>query len=365
MSTAGLVDAVRSARARRAPVRVRGAGTWLDAGRPVDAELTLSLADDRGIVEYVPGDLTLTARAGTPLSELVRATEENGQWLPLAPWGAPHATLGATISTATAGPFAAAFGVPRDAVLGMEFVTGTGDVVRSGGRVVKNVAGFDLTRLLTGSWGTLGVIAEATVRLRSLPQVARTLTIAVDAAPASLASACATIRALPFAPFACELLNAGMARHLGIGDDPTLLVMLGGNSAAVAAAVDALRPLGSMDDAESGVLDALRAADAGAAATWRMSSRPSRFPQTWAAAQSPDVLVHGNPVRGVARVVSPSAGSIPIAFAASGGSVVVERLPRDAWVRVPPPPADPLARAVRSKFDPDGILNPGILGDYA
>ena len=361
MSTATVADRIRAARAARTPVRIRGAGTWLDAGRPVAARETLSLADDRGIVEYVPGDLTLTARAGTTLAELEHATRQHGQWLPLAPWGSAASTLGATLSTATAGPYAAAFGLPRDAVLGLEFVTGAGDVVRAGGRVVKNVAGFDLTRLLIGSWGTLGVITEATVRLRSLPQVSRTIAIMVaDDSPASLADIGAVVRKLPFAPFVCELVNGAMARALGLDERTTLLVELGGNATAVAAQLDVFRALGAATDAPAGTIERLRGADAGMA-TWRVSSRPTQFPQSWAiAGRTTGVLLHGSMTRGVVRAAA-AAASLP---GAPGARVIVERLPAHAWASRPAP-GDPLAESVRVRFDPDGILNPGILGGIA
>src|SRR5439155_9619738 len=102
-----------------------------------------------GIVEYVPGDLTLTARAGTTLAEIRDATAAEQQWLALDPHGSDDGTIGATVATASAGPLATAFGTPRDLVLGVEFLTGGGALARGGGRVVKNVAGFDLVRLLT------------------------------------------------------------------------------------------------------------------------------------------------------------------------------------------------------------------------
>ena len=155
---------------RGAPLRIVGRGTWLDAGRPVRATETLSTRELSGITEYVPGDLTLTARAGTTLGEIREATAAHGQWLALDPSGSDDGTIGATIATASAGPLVTFFGAPRDLVLGVEFVTGAGVVARGGGRVVKNVAGFDLTRLLTGSWGTLGVITEVTVRLHARPE---------------------------------------------------------------------------------------------------------------------------------------------------------------------------------------------------
>ena len=361
MSTATIAERVRVAAESGTPLRIRGAGGWLDAGRPVAAQDSLSTADERGIVEYVPGDLTMTARAGSSLEDLDRAARTHGQWLPLAPWGTNDATLGATIATATAGPYSAAFGLPRDVVLGLEFVTGSGDVVRSGGRVVKNVAGFDLTRLLTGSWGTLGVITEATVRLRSLPQLSRVITIRTDDTTTTLADVTAAIRKLPFAPFACELLNAALARQLGLAASSTLLLELGGNAAAVAAQLDLVRGLGASDDAPDGAIDKLRIADRDMKSAWRISGKPTQFAALWTEAKSlPDALAHGSPMRGVIRVLAPT-----IAPAASAGRVIVEKLPADAWARWHQPDVDRLAKDVRAKFDPARVLNPGILGAAA
>src|SRR5205085_6386596 len=107
-----------------------GGGSWLDANRPVRANEALDVREHKGIVEYEPGDLTLTARAGTTLDEIALATGANGQWLALDPYGDPsRATLGATIATASYGPLAHAFGSPRDMTLGVELVSGTGDLV--------------------------------------------------------------------------------------------------------------------------------------------------------------------------------------------------------------------------------------------
>lgn len=127
-----IADRVRSARSRGATLRIVSAGNWLDAGRPCAASERLELAALQGIVSYEPGDLTLTARAATPLAEIERVTAAEGQWLTLDAHGAPSGTIGATVATASAGPLASAFGTPRDHVLGCEFVSGTGDVVRAG-----------------------------------------------------------------------------------------------------------------------------------------------------------------------------------------------------------------------------------------
>lgn len=144
-----------------------GRGAWLDAGNPVAARGRLSLAHDSGIVAYTPGDLTITVRAGSTIGEIGDTLRPHDQWLALDPAGGPDGSIGATVATCSYGPAAALFGTPRDQVLGMTIVTGNGDIIKPGGRVVKNVAGFDLTRLMIGAWGTLGVITEVTLRVRS------------------------------------------------------------------------------------------------------------------------------------------------------------------------------------------------------
>jgi glycolate oxidase FAD binding subunit len=372
-SVSGFVrEAVREAYVSRRRLRISGAGTWLDAGRPVHADQTLSVADDRGIVEYVPGDLTLTARAGTRLSEIAQATREHGQWLPLDPWGGDEGTIGAVVSTATAGPYAQALGLPRDVVLGLEFVTGTGDTVRSGGRVVKNVAGFDLTRLLVGSWGSLGVITEATVRLRTRPEVTRTLAIATT--PGTLDKLAPRLRALPFTPLAAELLNGAFAELVGLGQGTALLMRLAGNERSVHAQQNLLDGFGEVRETEDVVWDRLRLAIDGVA-TWRWSRLPSRFEQTWDAAEHvarrfDRMLIHGNPARGVVHCVLPHATPAQRSELADAtafnGTVVREVLPVEAWRAIDHHPAgDAISLGIRAKFDPGGILNAGILGGGA
>ncbi len=362
-----IAERIRDAHASGRPLRVKGAGTWLDAGRPTRTEATLSLADHRGIIEYVPGDLTLTARAGTPLTEIVAAVKANGQWLPLDPWGGDNGTLGATISTASAGPHAFATGLPRDVVLGLEFVSGTGEVIRAGGRVVKNVAGFDLARLVIGSWGTLGVITEVTVRLRARPLHLRTFALDLDPSPRTLNELATRLRAMPFVPFASELVNAALASRIGAGACATLLLRAGGNEKALRGQVDLLRSFGELREIQAAVWQNLRGIEGESTAVWRWSQLPAVFGDTWTAAASATVgldhvLAHGNPARGIVRVLA-RGGSAQLARAATdfGGTIMIERLPLEAWASTTLPSADGLSRAIRRKFDPKAILNPGIM----
>jgi glycolate oxidase FAD binding subunit len=372
---AGVRDAVRDAVDRRVAVRIVGRGTWLDAGRPVHERQRLVLDGLSGIVDYVPGDLTLTARAGTSLSEIAAATSANGQWLALAPWGGDAGSLGATIATASAGPLSGALGTPRDIVIGLEAVTGTGDVVRGGGRVVKNVAGFDLTRLMVGAWGTLGVLTEVSVRLRALPEQDVTLAVPVPGTAALFAALLTRLRAAAVAPLALEVMNAAAARRLGIGTDPLLLARVAGNSESVAAQREALAALGDVADVHGDIWNRLRGAEPASASVVRLSGPVSRFADTWAACERLAATVdggyaHATALRAVGRVVIPHQdGTLPQpAIDALGAAAreirIFERLPAPLWPSLAPTPvADRLSLGVRTAFDPHRLLNPGILGE--
>lgn len=254
-----LAEIISASAARGQPLRVIGQGTWLDGGAQVRADAeSLHLGAFGGIIEYEPGDLTITVGAATTIAELDAATARNGQWCPLAPWGGDAGSVGATIATATAGPYSHALGLPRDLVLGIECVDGTGKVLRPGGKVVKNVAGFDLVRLMTGAWGTLGAITLVSLRLRALPAVDETWVVAVDAGRSIDAASALRRNATP--PLACELVPDGLRGSFGLGEQAHLVVRIAGNAgyvAAARAAVVALCPARAMD---AGIWTALREA---------------------------------------------------------------------------------------------------------
>ncbi len=154
-----------------------GHGTWLEGGGCEAVDLVVSTRRMEGIREYEPGDLTLVAGGGITLSALLERTRAHNQWLALDPPGGWRGSLGGAVAAGIGGPLQHAYGTPRDHVLGLTIVSGEGRVLRWGGRVVKNVAGFDLTRLCVGSRGMLGVITSVSVRLFPLP--ARDLTLVV------------------------------------------------------------------------------------------------------------------------------------------------------------------------------------------
>lgn len=366
MTANDIRDAVRDAAAARAPLRVAGRGTWLDAGRPVRASRTLSLSALTGIVHYEPGDFTLTARAGTTLPELAQATLPHRQFLALDPFGDFDGTLGATIATGAGGPMAYAFGGPRDNVIGLEVVTGDGAVVRCGGRVVKNVAGFDLTRLFTGSWGTLGVITEVSVRLRALPPVDQTYAMAVDDRPETLGKLIAALRVASIAPLAMELLSPCAPLRVAA---PTLLVRLGGNQASVSAQRNALATFGDVEEASTDLWHTLRGAEPPAAIVARLSTRPSHVADVWAQAReaiagAAGALLIASVGRGIVRCIVPEAAhDTARQLARCDATVIFERLPAELWSELAPSPvSDRLSRSVKDRFDPFHVLNPGVLG---
>ncbi len=155
-------------------VEPAGAGTWLRSGNPGRSpDLVVSMSRMDRIVQYEPGDLTLTGGAGLALDALAERAGPERQWLPQDAPGT-GGTLGALAATGAAGPFQAGYGAPRDLILGLDVVTGRGERLRLGGQVVKNVAGFDLVRLFVGSRGTLGIVTAVTVRLYPRPARDRT-----------------------------------------------------------------------------------------------------------------------------------------------------------------------------------------------
>ncbi|HUQ47202.1 MAG TPA: FAD-binding protein [Gemmatimonadaceae bacterium] len=372
-------DSIESA----TPLRISGRSHWITAGRPVSAEKILALAAHSGVVDYVPGDLTITLKAGTPLRELERITAEQGQWFPLDPYGDDDGTIGATIATGSSGPLAHSFGRARDLVLGVEFVAGDGRIVRGGGRVVKNVAGFDLTRMVTGSWGTIGVVTEVTLRLYSLPPHPVSLALTVPGSPAGLAQRLKSLLALPINPFAVELIDSEVAGLTGLPCRKTILVALGGNRAAVAAQTDAINSLGGMSEIFPEVWRRLRIVDDVPAGNqpydrpapnivFRASVLPARVSEAWSAfekvmAEIPDGRMHASPGLGIVRcILPPSAGFEAVhslTQAVRRVTIVGERMPRELWPLISPTVVgDRVSQGIKHAFDPHNILNPGILG---
>ncbi len=155
-----------------------GSGAWLDIGNPLlSANIILSTSRLNRILYHEPADLVASAEAGVTLDNFNRHLAENGQFLPLDPPDDSRATIGGVVATGLRGPHSYGYGAPRNFVIGMKVVLADGTMVRAGGNVVKNVAGYDLCKLFTGSYGTLGLITELTFKLRPLPRKSWTVIV--------------------------------------------------------------------------------------------------------------------------------------------------------------------------------------------
>jgi glycolate oxidase FAD binding subunit len=180
-----VLEIVRSAMATETPLAVRGRDTKRGLGRPNDLGQTLSTQALTGVTLYEPAELVLSARAGTPLSEIRALLDQRGQEFAFEPMdhalfygGAPgEGTLGGMVAVNASGPRRIKSGAARDHVLGFRCVTGRGDIVKSGGRVMKNVTGYDLSKLIAGSYGTLCVLTEITMKVLPKAETERTLLV--------------------------------------------------------------------------------------------------------------------------------------------------------------------------------------------
>lgn len=182
-----LLDAVRQAAAEGQPLQLVGTGSKSFLVRDAVAQdaALLSIGEHRGVVDYRPEELVLTARAGTPLRELSALLDQHQQMLPFdPPQFAGAGTLGGAVACGLSGPGRPWLGAVRDRILGVELINGVGERVRFGGQVMKNVAGFDVSRLQAGAFGTLGVLLNVSVALLPRPRVEQTCTLSMDAAAA-------------------------------------------------------------------------------------------------------------------------------------------------------------------------------------
>ena len=342
--TERLRDRSLAAAAAGTPLAVTGGGTKEFLGRITRAE-RFDVSGHRGIVSYEPTELVLSARGGTPLAEVTAALEERDQVLAFEPpsFGA-EATIGGTIATGLSGPARPYAGAARDFVLGTRVLNGKGEVLRFGGEVMKNVAGYDVSRLMTGACGTLGVLLDVSLKVLPRPAVVRTLAFDVTAAEA------------------IERCNAWAAQPLPVTgachDGERLRVRLAGTEGGVAAAAGALGGEAVGGDAFWTALreHTLAFFTRTGAPLWRVSVPPGAA-MTEA---DGDLLVDWGGALRWLRTEAPAAEVRAAAERAGGHAVLFRGGDRTGEVFHPLQPAvRRIHERLKAAFDPAGVFNPG------
>lgn len=377
-----VAECLRISASLRATVIPAGSMSWLDCGNQVrGVDMVLSLARMTRVVDYSPPDLTVTVQAGLLLSELKAVTVREGQWLPLDPPGFSAASVGAVAACNSSGPLRLGFGTPRDYVIGLKLAHADGKESKCGGRVVKNVAGYDMNKLYVGSYGTLAVITELTFKLRPLPDGHATLVVTTNN-QASLADFAGRVIASELQP-ASVFLTKRLAVDLNGSSAETdrLLIRFIDNDAAVRHQLDWIKH-------EAGdEFDLTELIDDDSESLWQRVADIDQSGTNAVRISVPVSTVGAKVGRlaipGCAASIDFGLGIIRVAFdededekktvetirqmrsqaAESGGTLFVERASSgvkeqvDAWGNCYS--VGNLMRSVKAKFDPESVLNPG------
>ena len=388
----GLAGAVRWAVAHERPLEVVAGGSKRRLGRPVQSAATLSLAAFDGIVDYQPSELVLTAKGATPLAAIEAATQAERQILAFEPadyaplLGAPGgATLGGALACNLSGPRRIKAGAARDHFLGVHAVSGRGERFKAGGRVVKNVTGYDVCKLLAGSHGTLAVMHEVTVKVLPAPERTRTVLVfglepaaALDALGTALGSAHEVSGA---AHMPAEVAARSAVSYVAGAGAAVTAVRVEGIPASVGARCEALRALlgrfGAVEELHSRNSATLwreirdvRAFAADDGLLWRLSVPPASgaaaAAQVAAAAEARALFDWGGGLVWLAVDGAEDAGEAAVRAAAkaAGGHATLVRAeaPMRAARAVFQPQTTGLAALsarIKRAFDPAGVLNPG------
>lgn len=386
-----------------------GAGSWLKGWGTPEVDLVVSTLRLKEMGTYEPADLTFTAGAGMPVRDLYEATAANGQWLPLDPPGFGKGTLGALVAGGVAGPLKQGYGSPRDHILGLTLVSGDGRILRWGGRVVKNVAGFDVTRLSIGSRGGLGIITSVSARLFPLPNEDWTLLVGGPSASdllllgRELARSSMPISALELVDPVARLARGGKDEGARSGGDrgrrAALVIRLLGTGEQLQAMADRVLEMSESLGGESaevlkgeesrGLHGELESWEEGAELVVRLSLLPKRLGTLLDRGRDLAGRLGLDPELEMAAAAHVGWGVLRLAFRRplaeeggwepaagvlldfrrrleeEGGSLMVSHAPhgilREMGARGGADPVRTLVRGLKKTFDPAGILVPGRL----
>jgi glycolate oxidase FAD binding subunit len=374
-----------AARAERRPFTIVGGGTRSGLGRPVETSDVLSTQKLRGISLYEPAELVIAARAGTPLADVEAQLAAHRQRLPFEPMdhrtllgsrGEP--TIGAIAACNLSGPRRIQAGAARDHLIGLRLVNGRGETIKAGGRVTKNVTGLDLVKLNGGAHGTLGVLTEVTFHVLPCPDHEQTLVLAGLDDAQGLAALSAALTS-PFQPTGAAHLPAGLADARAL-----TLIRIEGDGTSVPYRIDALRTLlkgfGGGDVLDEGatakiwqsIRDCSFLTEPRDAAIWRLSVAPSHGAEVVAEIRrSLEVRAFFDWGGGLIWLATPATGDagaalIRQAVAPFGGHVTLVRAPLETRKATPvfQPLAEPLmtlTAGIKASFDPDRLINPGLM----
>jgi len=339
-----VASALRCANQAGLSVIPSGGGTKLDWGnRPRTADVILSTRRLNQVIEHAWADLTVTVEAGCTIAQLQRTLAQHGQRLAIDPLWPERATVGGILATNDSGSLRLAYGALRDLIIGITLALADGTIASSGGKVVKNVAGYDLPKLATGSLGTLGVITRAVFRLHPLPRKSRTLSIPVKDA--------ADMQRVILAILGAQLAPAAVQARSGNVD-----ILLEGTPDGIAAQESAIKEFGVVREGSPAVWKAREELwpPSGAGPIVKFTTLPSGL--SAAAARFSRYVVQATGV-GFAQFEGDLAG-LRAEMERDGGSLTVLGATKlDAWGS--PGDALPLMRGVKEQFDPKGTLNPG------
>ncbi len=377
-STAELAELVTIANSSKSPLIVAGNSSKLDWGVTVQSAKSLVSTQklDR-LIAHAVGDLTVTVEAGMKFAQLQEILATAGQFLPLDPAYPNTSTIGGIIATANTGSLRHRYGGVRDLLLGINFIRADGKIAKSGGRVVKNVAGYDMMKLFTGSYGTLGILTEVTLRVYPLP--ANSGTVILTGAVPGLRNAAKILLASTLTPIAVDVLSTAFSQHLEIGNTLSLVVKFATIPASIAQQSEQLLAIGTglgltgstlHGEPEQQLWNGIQTG------IWSDSSIGCKLGVRSTVAVDTIELLDRSTANTAKSVIHLSSGIGAFALSdasqikslrthceSAGGFLSVLQAPVDIKQQIDVwgyrGNAVPLMREIKQQFDPAGILNPG------
>ncbi len=378
IDTGELAELVTIANQSKSPLIVAGNSSKIDWGGIVqDAQSIVTTQKLDRLIAHAVGDLTITVEAGMKFAKLQEILATAGQFLPLDPAYPNRSTIGGIIATADTGSLRHRYGGVRDLLLGISFVRADGKIAKAGGRVVKNVAGYDMMKLFTGSYGTLGILTEVTFRVYPLP--ANSGTVILTGAVEGLRNAAKILLASTLTPIAVDVLSTAFSQHLEISNTPSLVVKFATIPASIAEQSEQLLAIGKGLGLKGGTWQGAQEQQLWSGiqtGVWGSTPIGCKLGvRSTAAIDTIELLdqLSENNAKGVIHLSS-GIGAFALSDAshikpfrshceANGGFLSVLQAPVDVKEKIDVwgyrGNAVPLMREIKQQFDPTGILNPG------